>query len=153
MRILIGVGAAVLAVVAIGCGSGSTTTEVAMTKAQFIKRADEICRNAQKKKEKAIVAWTEREEGRGKGELGDYTPEELGQVYVDVAVPPVKKASDELAALEAPTEDAAIEKFVDSVAATVRAIEEEPTLGNKAYPYEGPDKLARAYGFKVCDLL
>lgn len=153
MRIFIGGVAVVLAIVASGCGGGggSDTAESAVTKAQFIKRGDEICRTAQESKEQGIVAWQEKSEKEGKG-LGDFSAKELGHVYLTVALPPVKKAADELAELTPPAGDAEAEELVESMASTVKAIEEEPTQGIEEGPYEAPDKLAQAYGFKVCGL-
>lgn len=151
VRICVGGVVALLAVVAIGCGSGGSSTEVALTKAQFIKRGDAICEAAQEKRTKATSAWVKKISKEGK-EPEDFSHHELGQVYLTLAVPPVKGASAELGELGAPVGDAQAEKVMESLNGTVESIEEEPLRVFKEAPYEKADKLAAAYGFKSCNL-
>jgi len=149
VRVRIGGVAAVLAIAAIGCGSGGDSTEAALTKVQFIKRGDAICRAAQEKKTNAIQAWKEEPANKGKT-LADWSARELGQVYLTVVLPPIREASDELAALSPPSGDAEAEKLVTSFAAAVRGVEEAPTRAVMETPYASADRLAQAYGFKAC---
>src|SRR3954469_9474420 len=152
VRIYLGGMAAVLAIAAIGCGSGGDTTEVALTKAQFIKRGDAICRAAREKKTKDLRAWSQ--EGRNKGKtLADWSLEEIRNIYLTLEPPPIKEASGELTALTPPPGDAKAKRLVESLASAVKAIEEEPTRAIKGAPYASADKLAQAYGFEVCGLL
>jgi len=151
VRFFFGGGLAVLiAIAAIGCGGGDSTEE-ALTKAQFIKRGDEICQAAQTKKEKAIQGLAEELSQEGK-ELEDLGQAELNHVYSTLALPPVKKASIELDELGSPAEDGRAEKLVRSLAAAVKALEENPGLAFKEVPYVKWDKRAYDYGFRVCSL-
>jgi hypothetical protein len=149
VRIYIGGVAAVLAIAAIGCGSGGDTTEVALTKAQFIKRGDAICRAAQEKKTDAIQAWSLKPANKGKT-LADWSTQELEDVYSSLALPPIKEASEELAALTPPAGDPKAEQVVKSLASAVEAVEEKPRRAIKEAPYSSADKLAQAYGFEAC---
>jgi hypothetical protein len=145
-----------LVIAAIGCGSGggsttadSTGSEKALTKAQFIKQADAICLDAQEKKGKLIGAWAKKSEKEGKT-LKDLSEEELGQVYLKIALPPIEDASSQIADLNPPEGDTQVEKVLASLSSTVEGIEEEPTQVLKGAPFLRPDKLAQAYGFEVC---
>jgi hypothetical protein len=152
VRIYISGAVAMLAIAAaIGCGSGDETTEVSLTKAQFVKQGDAICRSAQEKKTKAIQAWSMEDANKGK-DLGDWSEEELSQVYLDLALPPIKEASDQLGELPAPEGDAKAEKLVKALAEAVESVEEKPTRAISEAPYASADKLAQAYGFKTCGL-
>ncbi|HEU4705948.1 MAG TPA: hypothetical protein VFS64_02035 [Solirubrobacterales bacterium] len=144
--------AAVLAIAAIGCGSGGSSTESGLTKAQFIKRGDAICHTARRRKTEALKAWTEAPANKGKT-FEDWSTAELEHVYLTVALPPVKQASQELADLTPPTGDVKAEEIVKSLAATVGALEENPRAALKGAPYYHTDKLAQAYGFKACGFL
>jgi hypothetical protein len=151
VRIYVGGIAVALAIAAIGCGSGGDTTQVALTRAQFIKRGDAVCRTAQKKKEKALAAFAKGVSKEGK-ELGTLSAKELDKAYVTLALPPVKEASIELGELTAPAGDVSAEKLVDSLAMEVEEIEEVPRRAFEKVPYTHVDKLAYEYGFKVCRL-
>jgi hypothetical protein len=145
-----------LAIAAIGCGSGggsttadSTGSEKALTKAQFIKQADAICHDAQEKKGKLIGAWAKKSEEEGKT-LEDWSEEEIGQIYLRIALPPIRDASSQIAELNPPEGDAQVEKVLASLSSTVKGLEEEPTRAVKGSPFIRPDELAQAYGFEVC---
>jgi len=142
-------GAAVLlAIVAIGCGSGGDTTEVALTKAQFIKTGDAICRAALNKRSQAVSAWLQQNK-KGK-EAKELSNPELGHLYVTVALPPIREASEDLAELNPPAGDHIAEKFVELFTKAVEGIEENPTSVFEHRPYRSADLLGQEYGFKDC---
>jgi hypothetical protein len=143
--------AVLLAIAGIGCGSGGDTTEAALTKAQFIKRGDAICHVAQEKKIKAAAYWLKKNKGNLKSR-DEYSDEELSLVYLTVALPPVKEAAKELAALDAPSGDPKAEAVVKSLASAVEVLEDDPTIALDEAPYTRLDRLAAAYGFKSCSL-
>jgi hypothetical protein len=150
VRFRIGGGLAALLVLAVvGCGGGCETTEAAMTKAQFIKRGDAICQAAQQKKEKAVVAMAKELATEGKG-IEDLSHKELDHVYLSLVLPPIKQATIELDELNQPAKDTPAEELVDSLSSAVKSIEEDPRRAFEATPYLHSDKLAYAYGFKVC---
>lgn len=137
-------------VAVVGCASGGDSPEVALTKVQFIKRGDAICRAGQAKKEKAVGTLAQDLSKEGK-ELEDLSPTELDHVYVTLVLPPIKKASAELGELGLPTGDVQAEKLVASLAAAVKSIEEKPRRAFEETPYLHADELAYAYGFKACN--
>jgi hypothetical protein len=145
----LGTVAVVLAVAAGGCGSSGDTTEIALTKAQFIKRGDAICRSHQTERNKAFKAWREEPANKGK-KFEDWTKQELGQVYLTVMLPPVKDAWRELDELAESTGDPKAEKFVSSLESAVKKVEEKPTGALEEVPYEDANKIAQGYGFKAC---
>ena len=151
MRIYLGAVALVLAIAVVGCGSGGDTTEVALTKAQFIKRGDAICRSHQAEREKAFAAWQKEPANKGK-QIEDWTKKELGQIYLTVMLPPVKDAWQELDELAGSTGDPKAENFVKSLEVAVKKVEEKPTRALKEIPYEDANKIAQEYGFKACGL-
>lgn len=149
MRIFLGGVAAMLAIALIaGCGSGGDSTEAALTKAQFIKRGNAICRTALKQRTRAVNAWIQRKKEGGKTE--EASVQELGHLYVTVALPPIKEASEELAELGLPARDLKAEKFVELFTAAIATIEEKPTLMFEHKPYRSADLLAKAYGLEDC---
>jgi hypothetical protein len=150
VRIYVGVIAAVLALGAIGCGSGGGgATEAALTKAQFIKRGDAICKREQEQKEEALARWRQGNKGKT---LADFTLRELEGVYSTLILPHVKDASDRLAELKPPAGDEEAEKMVQSLNNAVDAVGKNPQLAIKGAPYAQADGLAQAYGFKACGL-
>lgn len=151
MKIYFGALAVVLAMTAVGCGSGGDTTEVVLTKAQFIKRGDAICRAHQAERTKEINAWLRNPSNRTK-KIADYTPEERGEVYLTVALPPVREAWGELDELAESVSDEKAEKVVDALGSSVEAIEEEPARGLVPSSYKSSNEVAREYGFKDCGL-
>lgn len=140
-----------LAVAAIGCGSGGATTEAPLTKAQFIKRGDAICRTAQKKREKILLPFVQELSKEGK-ELYDLSNKELSDLYSARLLPPVKEASVELDELTPPTGDVLAEKLVDALVTEVEQNEEDPMRAVENPPYLHIDRLAYKYGFKVCSV-
>ena len=149
MRIYAGVMAVAFAIAAIGCGSGGDTTEVALTKAQFIKRGDTICRAAQKKKERAAAAWLKGNKGKTQA---DFSMKELNDLYSTIILPHVQDASEGLAELNPPAGDEKAAKVVQSLNKAVEAVENDPQVAIKGAPYAQADRLAQAYGFEACGL-
>jgi hypothetical protein len=141
-----------LAIVALGCGSGgSDSTEIALTKAQLLKRGDAACHDGLAKKIKAVAAWSKEEEAKGKS-FGDWSKKQLGRIYLTIVLPPIKETSTELTELADSSQDPKAEKVATALSSAVKSIEEDPTQVIKELPYAGTDKLAKSYGFKVCGL-
>ncbi len=151
MRIYLGAMLVVCAIAVAGCGGGDDEATAALTKAQFIKQGDAICSDVQKKQQKAIQAWSDDPKNKGKS-IGDLNKEELGQLYLDYALPPMKEAADKLAALSPPAKDEKAEKFVEALESAVERVEENPLLAIKAAPFRIADRRAQAYGFETCGI-
>jgi hypothetical protein len=147
-------GALAVAFLICGCGggeddsSGDGSSSSALTKAEFIKRGDEICR----KSGEAIFA--EATEFAKRSGINAEQPSEAQQeeVYSQVVGPALKRQSEEIADLGPPEgEEEAVEAIVAALSRGAEEIEEDPkaALSGKN-PLEEASKLAAAFGFKRC---
>lgn len=144
----IGIVAAV-ALLALGCGSASDGGETveALTKAQFIKQADEACAEVAKKREAAARSWR-------KEHPGSLATEELNEAFKEVIAPSVKEQVEALQALAAPEADSAeVARMVDNLLKVSRDLEEEGVEGMGQPEVSQYEDEARTYGLKVCPRL
>lgn len=137
-----------LALGALGCGSDSATSADAPTKVVFIKQGDKVCRKADDREKTGLKAYSENHET----EFGSENYE-LGLITA-VGVPALEKEAEELSELTPPEGD---EEKVDAIISAIESANEEAMQdpkraaeGSEESPYAEPEKLARAYGFKVC---
>jgi hypothetical protein len=138
-----------VAAFAIGCGgSGDDDSTSSLTKAQFIKRGDTICRKTDNEQLGLLVEWNEghsQEEQRSKA--GEAATIEA------VFLPPLKTELAALVALGAPSEgEELVDQLTSGLEETVDAVEDDP-LGIQTYEQEIAKPLtdaARKYGFRVC---
>lgn len=155
MVALMVVSAAVL--VAAGCGgsgddtASSAAPKAALTKAEFIKRADKICEQVDEIQKKAYRNF-----------LSDYPDAEVGQalredLVLEVGLPPIRSQVKLLDELPVPQGDEKeIKAIVEGMEEAVETAEEVPNLlvnlQSGAGPFTKVGKLAREYGFKACSL-
>jgi hypothetical protein len=139
-----------LAALVAGCGGGDETTDsatVTLTKTEFIKQGDAICKEANEENE------TEAEEF---AEENDFTLEkaskdQLEEAVAEVLVPSLNQQVEELDALGAPKGDEdQVEEIIVSLEDATGEIEDDPSLVFEEKTLEKPNQLAEAYGFKVC---
>jgi hypothetical protein len=141
---------AALAAIVAGCGGGDETTDsttVTLTKTEFIKKGDAICKKGNEQNET---------EAREFAKDNDFNPEgtskgQLEQVVEEVLVPSLNKQAEELDALGAPDGDEKqVEAIVVSLEDAAGEIEDKPSLAFAAKTLGEPSRLAADYGFKVC---
>ncbi|HET7444963.1 MAG TPA: hypothetical protein VFJ57_09930 [Solirubrobacterales bacterium] len=155
-------GALVVALLATGCGGGgddsSSTASVdstessdsgsSLTKAEFIKQGDEICKQGDAAIEDEANKFAE-ENG-----IDTENPTEAQQeeVVEQVLGPAIKRQAEEIADLGPPQgEEEAVEEIVAAVGQGAEEIEEDPkAVVNGENPLAEASKLAKAYGFKQC---
>lgn len=148
-------GLLILALVAVGCGGGgddssgdSTDSSSSLTKAEFIKQGDEIC----KKGDAAIEE--EATEFADENNIDTEKPTEAQQeeVIAQVVGPAIKRQSEEIADLGVPEgEEEAAEDIVEAVGRGADEIEEDPkAVLEGEIPLTEAGKLAKAFGFKQC---
>lgn len=148
-------GLLVLALVAVGCGGGGddssgdgTESSSSLTKAEFIKQGDEIC-----KKGDAAIEGEANEFAKENG-IDTEKPTEAQQEEVigQVVGPAIKRQSEEIADLGAPEgEEEAVEDIVEAVSKGAVEIEEDPKSALEGKnPLAEAGKLAKAFGFKQC---
>lgn len=131
-----------------GDSTGSTESSSSLSKAEFIKQGDEICKTG----DAAIEG--EANEFAKENNIDTEKPTEAQQeeVIEQVVGPAIERQSEEIADLGPPEgEEEAVEDIVEAVGHGADEIEEDPKAvlegGN---PLAEATKLAKAYGFKVC---
>jgi hypothetical protein len=137
-----------LAALVAGCGGGDETTDSAtLTKTQFIKQGDAICKEANAENETEAEEFAE-ENGFT---LEEATDEQLEETVSVVLVPSLNQQVEDLKALGAPEGDEEkVEAILVAVEDAADDIEEDPGSVFKEKTLEEPNRLADAYGLKVC---
>ncbi len=140
--------AAVVAIVAIAAGCGSSDSGSSLSKAEFIKQGDEICKSSSKQIE------TEAEEFAKENNVDTSKPTKKQQeeVIEEVVAPGLRSEAEELEALGTPKEDGEkAEAVLTALDSGVSEIEDEAAvvLSSKS-PLEKASKLAGEFGFKNC---
>lgn len=122
-----------------GGGSSSAAEASALTKAQFIKAADAICRKADEEQLESLSR-----EGKAKPKPG------LEELIVNVSVPPAEKELKGIEELGAPAGDEQeIEAILQEVRQAIRQTEENPMAANRSGLTATNQRAAR-FGFKDC---
>lgn len=139
-----------LAALVAGCGGGDDTTDettVTLTKTEFIKQGDAICKEANEDNEAEAEEYAE-ENGFT---LEKASKEELEEAVGDVLVPSLERQADELSELGAPEGDEEqVEEIIVALEDATAEIEDDPGAVFSGKTLDKPEKLAGAYGFKVC---
>jgi hypothetical protein len=139
---------AVAAVVA-GCGSDSDTS-ASLTKAQFIKQADAIC----KKENAAIETEFEKFAKENNIPTNKEPNKEQGEELVEqVLIPNVKNQSEQIRDLGAPSgEEDRVETLLDTLDEGIEEAEDDPAalFTAKTDPFGKANKLAREFGLEAC---
>jgi hypothetical protein len=142
-------GAAATAVIAAGCGSSGDSTS-SLTKAEFIKQGDAICKKGNKEIEEGFESFAKQNDIPQNQEPSKAEGKELVET---VLVPSVSSQSEELRALAAPSGDEAeITAMLDSLDEGLEEAEEDPEalFGAKSDPFGPANQKAAQYGLKVC---
>ncbi len=134
-----------IALVAAGCGSSDSS----LTKAEFIKQADTICRRAEKKKGNAFGEFVLK---KHLGPGHPMTLKDKEELASDILLPPIKVEVEEVADLSAPKgEEAKVSAIVGGAEDVVAELEKNPFLfASKDDPWTEVAKLAREYNFQQC---
>jgi hypothetical protein len=133
---------AVLAVVlvAAGCGGGDDDT---LTKAQFIKQADAICKKGNKRIDAAAQDIFTGQQQPSKAQLTTFA--------TDTLIPDVQRQVDEVRALNEPSEDEdQVNAFLDSAQSELDKGKENPLYMTSSKSFSETNQLGQQYGFKVC---
>jgi hypothetical protein len=144
--VVLGTLAAVAMLIA-GCGGGGGDTTEALTKAEFIKQGDAICKKGN------LASETEVEEFAKKNgfKLEEPSKDQAEEVVTEVLVPNLQRQAEELDALGAPKGDEAeIDALIVSLEEATAEFEKDPSSFFKETALAKPIRLENAYGFKVC---
>ncbi len=148
-----------------GCGgsgdpaSNASATSPAMgsdeqlSRAEFIKRAEAICRQADYEQEHNAIGYRRRHEA----ELDDLSPGAAeAKVVLAAELPSIRKEAVEIKALGAPPgEEKAVIAFLRAVEAGVKMAEKDPNRMQAdvtgTSPFYLADQLGHNYGFVHCE--
>lgn len=136
------------ALVVAGCGSdnssssSSTATTPAITKAQFVAKANAICAKGNQVTDKAGASLSSHP-----------TPAQVAAVVKATFAPSVQAQIDQVRALGAPAGDeATVKKFLDDAQADLNRLKSDPSLLTQNQDtFADFGKLAHPYGLKECD--
>jgi hypothetical protein len=151
-------------VVAAGCGGGGSSSssgstagqtsggeEAALTKKQFIAKADGICAAKDKELNEEVEKFVKKE---GISETKKPTKAQEVELVENYVVPNIRAQGEEIGELAAPEGDEEqIETIVSSLEEGAEEAEEDPeaiTGGSSTNPFETATKEAQAYGMQVC---
>jgi hypothetical protein len=150
LNALLAVGLATVVALA-GCGgSGSAdTTAAAISKAEFIKKADAICAKGQKRSQSELNAFAKENNASGAKEP---TTAEWAEIGTQILVPALQRQLDEVRQLGSPAKDEEqIDEYLDQSEEAIEKLEEDP--GEAKSPSKllaDAHKTIKGYGFKVC---
>jgi hypothetical protein len=138
-----------LAALVAGCGGGDSTTDetVTLTKTEFIKQGDAICKKGNDQSEKEAEEFAEENDFT----LEKASKEQIEEAVAEVLVPNLEKQAEELDELGAPEGDEEqVEEIITSLEKAAGEIEDEPSAIFEGQVLKKPSELADDYGFKVC---
>jgi hypothetical protein len=140
---LIGIAVAVgLAILAVGCGGGG---DEALSKAEFLKQGNAICKKAEEERGKVIAAVAQNANPKANVAA---TQEKV----IRKAIPTYEEAARQIAELGVPAGDEAkVESLVSAMEeAAERAIADPATAVATAIPFKKANELAKDYGLQGC---
>jgi hypothetical protein len=140
--------------IAAGCGSSnssSTTSTTALTKAEFLKQGNAIC----KKGNQQINKVGHQTFSKKKYPNGPPPKSALTKFTTDTAIPTIQTEIDGVKALGAPAGDEAqVKAIVDSAQSALDKAKADPTVlfqnNPKNDPFAKSNQLANSYGLTAC---
>lgn len=139
----------VLAMVALsGCGTGESAP-MPLARAQFIKRADEICERADQRFQELFDDYLHE---NGIGLPPERTLAQWSGIVENVLAPTIEGEVERIRALGAPRGDSKrIEAILDAVEEGLGKVRENPTVeADTEAQFAKSKRLADAYGLTVC---
>jgi hypothetical protein len=128
-----------LGLVVAGCGGGDDN----LTKAEFIKQADAICKQGNKQINAAAqdVFTTKQEPSQA----------QLKQFATETLIPDVQRQVDGVRALNEPSDDEdQVNAFLDSAQSELDKGKKDPLYLTSDKSFQKTNQLGKQYGFKVC---
>jgi hypothetical protein len=142
--------AVLVALLASGCGSSDSSGDAGMTKAQFIARADAICKESRDAINQAYASFLKANAKRVSSAADEQN--QVEGVVTTVLVPSFEQQVRQLRALPAPSGDEQeVAAMLDAVQHGLNGATQQPLkfAGDAKRFGEAPD-LARAYGLDGC---
>ena len=146
------IAAAVLVGLVAGCGGGGETTDetVTLTKAEFIKQGDAICKEGNQEIEKGFEDFFEENDIP---ENQEPSKAQSAEIVETVILPNVQQQGEGIRDLGVPEGDEEqVNELLDSLEEAVAAGEDDPEslFESDTDPFGDTNQLATDYGFKVC---
>jgi hypothetical protein len=129
-----------------GCGGGDDKAST-LTKAEFLKQGDAICKKADKAQETEFAVYAKAHSKNLETKTG------REKLILVAGLRPVLAEAEELAALGVPSGDEKeVEAIVTGIKEAVKKAEKNPQSVEalSKNPFEEVDELSREYGFKIC---
>jgi len=153
-KALLAIGMAIaLAAAVAGCGGGDDSSgdssSAALTKAEFIKQADAICKSGEETLEDEANEFAEENDV----DTENPTTKQQEEVIVDVVGPALHKQGEEIAELGAPEgEEETVEAIVDALESGADEVENDPAtlIESEDSPLDEATELAGDYGLTEC---
>lgn len=147
-----------IALVAVGCGGGSgdegetTTTTGSLTKAEFVKKGNEICKHGNAEIEAGIQKFVKE---NGISDKHPPSKAQSGEAAETILIPAIQKDIGDIRALGLPKEDGkGAEEVLDAAEEALEKGEEDPValIESEGEPeaFQKANKLSREYGLTVC---
>jgi hypothetical protein len=140
-------GVVAIAVIAAGCGSSSSSDS--LTKAEYIKQGDALCKKGSGEIEEEVETYAKENNISLKSEPSE---EQLEAISEDVVIPAVQSQLDGLKGLGTPSEDEdKSNEVLDALEEGIEKGEEDPAafVEGKGTLVKA-NELANEFGFKVC---
>lgn len=137
---------AALALGVAGCGSGGSDEADTLSKAEYVKQADEICAKTEGRQKKLVTKFQKQNQEAPTGTAA------TEQLISFAALPPIEQQIQELAKLPPPDKEAAKAKaYLKELEKGLKAAEKEPgTLLITPGAFTKAEEAARVFGFKTC---
>lgn len=138
----------IVAALVAGCGGGgSDTSTAALSKAEYVKQANAICKKGQQEREAAVNELAEEvKPGASAGELPKGG-------LVEAVSSPLENMVEELAALPAPEGDEAqVEEIIEAYEKPVEEIGEDQNAAFNGELFKEADAKGLKYGLEDCVL-
>jgi hypothetical protein len=150
VRFQVGMALVLLGLIVAGCGGGgdSETTASQLSKAEFIKEGEKICKAVQVDRRSELKEVTK---DLNPGEVLPVSRQE--ELLADIVLPKLQSAADQLDELASRTNDPKAAAYVAELEAGIEASEKNPTKALKANPFIAVGETAKAYGFEECATL
>jgi hypothetical protein len=137
-----------LAVLSAGCGSSGGDTTVTLTKAQFVKQGDAICKKGYEEKSASLAPFVKDPQ-----KYAELTRPEEEKLVLKLVLPSYKKEAKELRELAPPEgEEQTIDAMITELEDTVKRVEEDPgSILNGAHKqFAKVEAMTNDYGFEYC---
>jgi len=134
-----------------GADGGEVTVKTgSLSKAEFAKRADQLCEQAEGKFRSKYIAFVKANTKGSKNPNESKNIEK--EIITTILVPNFQELVDQISSLGAPNDDKEeVTEFLTSLQRRLDELNEEPTGGLKNFtPFTKQVKLARAYGLTGC---